>query len=101
MGGREYDGKQIKIEYHTQLVPWDSLVVSSGTLYFSQPSGALLFVDGVEVGWTPVFMHESASGRERLRLGLWRPGYRPGVWHLEPKPSHWLHLGALPPEATP
>lgn len=94
-------GSQAQIEYHTQLAPRDSLAVSSGTLFFSQPPGALLFVDGVEAGWTPVFVQEPASGKARLRLGLWRPGYRPGVWHLEPKPSHWLHLGPLPPEAAP
>ena len=94
--------KQEVIEFNTQLVPRrERDFVSPGTLVLSQPPGALLFVDGREVGWTPHFIMSQRNPGTRVQLGLWRPGYRPSVWHLERKPSLWLHLGAPPPEAAP
>lgn len=95
-------GKQEKIEYQTKLALRGTRVIPrTGTLVLSQPPGALLFVNGREVGWTPVVVGVPSNSKARLRIGLWRPGFRPGLWHLEPRPSLWLHLGALPPEAAP
>ncbi len=88
---------QAKIEYHTRLAPRGS---TTGTLVLSQPPGALLFVDGREAGWTPVFL-DTPPGEAPMQLGLWRPGYRPAVWRLPRKSALWLHLGALQPEEAP
>ncbi len=93
-------GKQKKIEYNTQLIS-RSGPRPPGTLVFSRPPGALVFVDGEEVGWAPVFVRRVSTNKALLRLGLWRPDRPPGVWRVPPRPSIWLYLGPLRPEAAP
>lgn len=92
--------RQQKIEYTTQLIS-RSIPRHPGTLVFSRPPGALVFADGVEVGWTPVFVRSPATNTDLLRLGLTHPDRAPGVWQVPPREAVCLYLGPPRPEATP
>lgn len=69
---------------------------AGGVLFLSTPPAALLFVNGHEVGRTPILVPRVEIGRtDPMLLALWAEGHRAAVWRVSDRPVVWLHLNPL------
>jgi hypothetical protein len=79
------------VRLEAALIPWrPSERLPGGSLFFSRPAGALVFVDGREVGRTPVFVAEAARGVREVAVAA--PDHEPVVLRPRPRSTLWFNL---------
>lgn len=79
------------VRLEAALIPWrPNERPPGGSLIFSQPEGALVFVDGREEGRTPVFVAEAARGVRLLAVAA--PDHEPVVLRPRPRSTLWFNL---------
>jgi hypothetical protein len=94
---------QRSVSFDVPLVPWrPDQRPAGGILILSSAPGATLFVDGKEVGLTPVFLEGMpADPKKSILLGLWSEDSRAG-WAGVVRRSPAIWLGGTPlAEAAP
>ena len=105
---------------HDRAIPWQRAVVAPkagtvtleapmiplraherppGVVLFSEPDGAFVFVDGQEVGRTPLLLTSTMTPRRTVDIALWAEGR--GVTLVRPRPNTamWFTLPPAPSEA--
>jgi hypothetical protein len=85
------------------LIPWNPAHrPKGGTLLVTDPSDALLFIDGVEVGWTPAFLEDQTLGsKKELLVGLYARGNLPFAKKIRRSALLGFDLARDPKDARP
>jgi hypothetical protein len=80
-----------RVSLESSLIPWrPTQRPPGGSVIFSEPAGAIVFVDGKEAGRTPVFVADGARGSRRVALAA--PDHHPIVLRPRPRSALWFTL---------